>query len=153
MDDLLAQLEPAHMLNDLLRTWVDVAFGAQERPLDRLEMLWFQIAQVLCNRDPRRTIVFSREMHALRQTPQAGYPPTAALERRIGQLMEAGLRGYFLIVAIRQGMDQRVPIEVPEGAQAWQRLADERLPVRLAFSVRVDEMVIGQSNYGPVEPL
>lgn len=57
-----------------------------------------------------------KPFHAENSEP--GYPPCQALERRLRELVDAGLRELFLVAAVRQGLDhliaEKLPSNLPE---------------------------------------
>jgi hypothetical protein len=124
----------------LLLQWVDVSFPAQSREVSKLNHLWFSLAQALCGSHRSKIAVFQREMAQLRSTVRAGEPPIQALEQRLNELTQAGLREYFLVIAVRQAMEQLILTEYPPALDQWKQLADDMLPLQIQFARQSNEM-------------
>ncbi len=72
-----------------------------------------------------------KPFHAENSEP--GYPPCQTLERRLRELVDAGLRELFLVAAVRQGLDRLIAENLPSNLPEWTRLADEIIPVDIQF--------------------
>jgi hypothetical protein len=139
----LMESRPANIvkaLSFLLQQWVATTFPPQNRDVGSLNHLWLSLAEALCESHKSKLALFQHEIAQLRPTEKAGYPPVHALEERIYELIDAGLRELFLVIAVRQAMEQLILIEFPASLDEWKQLADIILPLKLQFAHMPDEM-------------
>ncbi len=123
----------------LLQRWVDTAFPIeQDRNVVRLNFTWRRLAQALCGLHSAKLRAFDSESAQLGPASQAGSPPVHALEQRLRELIDDGLQEQFLVIAVRQAMDQLVAMRFPEAAQQWKQMADGILPLWIQFSMKDD---------------
>lgn len=130
-------------LSTLLLQWVDVAFPAQNRKLGTLYYLWLRLAEALCDSQQSKVAVFKREIGQLYSAGRAGEPPIQALEQRLHELVQGGLREYFLVIAVRQAMEQLLEKMYPSALEQWKQLANDSLPLSLQFALDPSEMPPG----------
>ena len=127
-------------LSFLLQQWVDTAFSMQYRDVSALNHLWISLAEALCSSHKPKLEAFQQNIAQLRPTKRAGDPPVHALEHRIYELIDAGLHEHFLVIAIRQSMEQLILIEFPSTIDQWRQLANDILPLEIQFARKSDEM-------------
>lgn len=127
-------------LSFLLQQWVDTAFTIQNRDVATLNHLWMSLAEAICGSHKSKTVVFQREISQLRSSAGAGNPPIQALEQRLRELINGGLREFFLVIAVRQAMEQLIFIEFPSTLGQWKQLADDILPLQVQFAHKPDEI-------------
>lgn len=139
------QMSTAHIpaietLSTLLLQWVEVAFPAQKREMVDLNYLWLSLAEALCGSQQSKVAVFRREIGQLYSAGRAGEPPIQALEQRLHELVQGGLREYFLVIAVRQAMEQLLEKRDPSALEQWKQLANDSLPLWLQFALDPSEM-------------
>jgi hypothetical protein len=119
-------------LSVLLTQWVDTI--PEPRNVIVLNNVWLAIAEALCGSQNAKSNRFQQELAQLRRTPEAGKPPIHALEQRINELVREGIRELFLVIAIRQGLDQLIAMHYPLSMENWKALADTILPLQIQFA-------------------
>jgi len=130
-------------LSFTLTQWVNMAFPSPQRDSVTLNSLWMMLAHSLCGSQVEKEKLFMREIAQLRPTSNAGLPPTHALEQRLYELIEAGMRDLFIVIAVRQSMEQLIPIhfsDTPHALNEWKRLADTTLPLKIQFAIHPNEI-------------
>ncbi|WP_052890728.1 hypothetical protein [Thermogemmatispora carboxidivorans] len=144
-----AKIDLVEALSILLTTWVERAFPARSpyaACVCNLNSLWLDLAQALCGAQQEKYRAFKREIAQLTPTPQAGMPPLRALEQRLYELIDLGLRDFFLIASVRHALDQFIPLhfsQQPDGGaiiEQWQQLADQFLPHKLYCAFHPEEL-------------
>lgn len=146
---LPAPTNAVESLSFLLKEWVSTAFPAQARDVAVLNHLWLNLAAALCGTKKSHIKMFQQELSQLRSTTRAGEPPTKSLEHRLYELIDADLREFFLIIAVRQAMEQLILIEAPSTLDVWKQLADTILPLQLQFAHGLDEAPPQQTTLSP----
>lgn len=127
-------------LSFLLQQWVYTVFPEQNRDVATLNHLWMSLAEALCGSHKSKITAFQREITQLRSGARAGDPPHHALEQRLHELVEAGLQEFFLVIAVRQAIQQLISTEFPSTLVQWKQLADDILPLQVQFAHKPDEM-------------
>jgi hypothetical protein len=127
-------------LNFLLIEWMDRAFPIEQRDIPALNFMWITLAQALCGQDTSKMKIFQTEIAQMRQTTRAGDPPLHELAQRLHELIDAGLREFFLIIAVRQAMEQLILVHFPSKIEEWKSLADDILPLQVQFAHVPQEM-------------
>lgn len=131
-------------LSFLLQEWVEGTFNAMDCPVSELNLfLWRPLAQALGEVQTDADISFQKEISP------AGSPPVQALEQRLRELVAVGMRELFLVIAIRQGLDQLIGLHFPAYATAWQERADAILPVQIQFGKTDADLHASTTTYGP----
>jgi len=131
----------------LLQQWVDTTFPAQDRDVPALNALWMTLADALCGSQGLKVAAFQQELARQRSGAKAGAPPIQALEQRLHALVDAGLRELFLVVAVRQSLDQLIALMFPLASEQWKQLAEDIMPLQLQFGRKSDEMPGPQSTF------
>ncbi|MDQ2740839.1 MAG: hypothetical protein M3Z66_00805 [Chloroflexota bacterium] len=125
---------PIHALSFLLEKWVTALPLAEVQDTARLNFMWLRLAESLSGAlDSQHMQPFQAEFAELGRSSRAGFPPCQALEQRLRELVNAGLREPFLVVAVRQGLDRLIAENFPSGLLEWTTLADEIMPVDIQF--------------------
>lgn len=137
----------------LLSEWTDNTFPTEGRDIATLNQLWITLANALCNSDSSRVKAFKQEIASLRSGEHAGSPPTSALKQRLHELVEAGMSELFLIIAIRQSMEQLISVRFSTShtIQEWKRMADTILPLQVQFARSSNESYDAQVTLSPEE--
>ncbi len=129
-------------LSSLLQRWVDVAFPANKRSDDEaalLVLMWRDVAGMLCGPNSPEVATFVRESSHREANGRTGDPPVHELEQLLNAVVHAGLREYFLTVAVRQALDRMIQDRFPRAVAPWTMLADGILPLWVQFGLRPDE--------------
>jgi hypothetical protein len=145
--------EPAILIDALLSIidqWLAMEPFADGRDVPLLNNMWRQVARGLCGSDSAKMAPFNAELGRMRFTADAGGAPKHALRGRLLELIDAGMHDLFLILAVRQGLDQLILLKWPEAYPAWQELADAQLPINLQFATRV--VRVGEGDEPSYEP-
>ena len=137
----------------LLSEWTDKTFPVESRDIPALNHLWITLANVLCNSDSSKVKAFQQEVARLRSSEHAGSPPIDALKRRLYELAQTDIDEAFLVIAIRQSMEQLIIIEFPTSLaiQKWKQLADTILPLQIQFAHSFDKKMKKQITLSPEE--
>ncbi len=137
----------------LLSEWTDNTFSIDGRDIAALNHLWLTLAGVLCNFDSARVKAFKQEIANLRSSKRAGSPPISALRERLHEIVEEGISELFLVIAIRQAMEQLISVEFsdPHITEEWKKLADAILPLKVQFAYPSNEAYTGQITLSPEE--
>ena len=101
---------PVEGLSYLLKQWVDEAFPGGERDVVALNRLWRRLAKALCESRPAKLVAFEQELVELDHSQRSGYPPVHALEHRLQEIIDAGVRDLFIVVAVRQGLNELIAL-------------------------------------------
>ena len=141
--------DPVEGLSVLLTQWVDEAFPAGERDVVALNRVWRRLAKALCESPPAKRAAFEQELFELKHSGRAGYPPVQALEHRLRELIEAGVRDLFIVVAVRQGLTELIALEAPAAYVRWIQLAEVLIPVRVQWGHRRGDIARGEVTFGP----
>lgn len=127
-------------LSFLLSRWMDKAFSIEQRDVSTLNFMWITLAEALCGQNPSKIKVFQTEIAHMRRTARAGDPPLHALEQRLYELINTDLREFFLVIAVRQAIEQLISIQFPSRLDEWRLLADDILPIQVQFAHMPHEM-------------
>ena len=116
----------------LLQEWTATAFPLPRtvEAAGRLNAtVWEQLMNALCNHKSRLISPFLHEITQLNLSGRAGDPPIQAIEGRLRQLVEFGLRPVFIVTAARQVIDASLAEYYPDQLANWQQHADEIVPL------------------------
>ena len=126
-------------LMHLIQQWVDTSFvTASKRDFAKLNSTWFVLASVLCD-EPSPRDSFSKivgEIAEINKEGREGAPPLRSIEQRLRQLVHAGLAEGFLVVAVRDTLEDLITLHHPSSLQEWIQLADQIVPRNMRLAHR-----------------
>jgi hypothetical protein len=121
----------------LLQLWVTDSWPTLEaRRVASLNALWMRLMQSLSGTQISWLVDCQAEMTRLRRTPDAGMPPSESLNKRLHELVDAGIEEQFLVIAVREAMARLISVSLPDGLDKWYVLADGALPLTFQFGTR-----------------
>ena len=127
-------------LSFLLEEWTTSAFTTEKLDVPLLNGMWITLAEALSGSHSLTLDQFQDEIALLRPTSRAGYPPIKSLERRLYELIDTGLREFFLVIAVRQAMEQLISLYFPFALDQWLQIAEEILPLKMQFAFNTNNV-------------
>ncbi len=120
-------------LLQLIQQWFDASFAtASQKTRIGANSTWMMVAWLLCGsptHDCYRAIASEIMQHA-----QEGAPPLLSIERRLRELVAAGLQEGFLTVAVRDALEDLITLNYPSFLEQWTHLADQMVPRTMRLS-------------------
>lgn len=121
-------------LSFLLQEWMATAFTTENLDVPHINSMWIILAEALCGSHSLKIEQFQSEIASLRSTTKAGFPPINSLEQRLYELIDAGVKEFFLVIAVRQALDQLIELYFPLKLENWLDKAEKVLPLKIQFA-------------------
>ncbi|MGH2496351.1 MAG: hypothetical protein ACRDIV_16765 [Ktedonobacteraceae bacterium] len=135
----------------LIQQWFDTAFATADKNVRAdLNGTWMMLAEVVYG-SPKSS-GFSRigaEILDLADEGRDGTPPIHSIEKRLHELVNMELHEGFLVVALRDALEDLIARNHPSFLNQWIELADQLVPRQMRFSHRGSDSSPGPTVYSP----